>query len=139
MTKWCCWHTISKENIERFVPSKAGVYYLRVAVNGKPKIIQRFWRKDNRGTLYYGESGDLWQRLTNCWRGLNNPKKNSAHAAANYYNQYYRRKGIKWFERGQIEFSFIICKNKKAAQKKEKNERIWHYKYFLDLPPLNTV
>jgi len=93
MVPWTKWQVFSRENVKT-VREDAGVYWLRVAINGKAFPIQRFAGEDKKGTLYYGKSVNLNGRLIHCFNCFKNRKRKKQHAAPHFFNKYYLKKRL---------------------------------------------
>jgi hypothetical protein len=136
---WSKWHPFNRDTIKKLkskLEDVPGVYSLRIATkNGNPKSLSRVSKKDENGTLYYGESTNLFRRLTES-AGRCSGVASYPHSAGWTYAAYFSK--TKWFENGLMQFRWKPCSNGKLARKEESDLLTKYRKKFMDNPPLNS-
>jgi hypothetical protein len=132
--RWSAWSLLTRASIAS-VPPTPGVYQTRcVKEDGTPLPIPRAFDTDAEGTLAYGQTVSLRQRLTKMFNTLQPGAKRSTHAAMWTYLAFdYSRLA----PRDRIEFRFQQTNNKSKAEDLESELLTDYHCRFLDLPPLN--
>jgi len=138
MTSWSRWYSFNRTTIKKLkskLENRVGVYSIRrIKKNGNPKPLNRISRKDKFGILHYGETTNLFDRLTHFVGKCDGGEY--PHSAAWTYIEYFSR--TRWFEKGLMEFRWKFCKNEKMARTEEGNLLRGYRKKFMDSPPLNS-
>jgi hypothetical protein len=113
------------------VPPSSGVYQIRWAINGKPKVIRRANGDDYSGLLYIGETKNLRARIKGFW--LYVIRGRGRHTAGWTYWYYNFNKK---FPPKQLEVRWATCSEFERLFWEDELLQDYGGKY-LDKPPLN--
>jgi len=125
--KWSEWCSLETLDFSA-VPLSEGVYQVRWAIHGKPKIIHRANGDDKLGILYIGEGSNLQKRIKNLWRGI---YYGHGHTAGWTYDWH----GLK--EKFKPEHLEVRWAESPLCDAEEEKLLIEYVEKYFDKPPLN--
>lgn len=130
--QWRQWTTLLPLNVSE-VPSDAGLYQLRWAINGKPRPIPRAYGIDAFGFVYFGKAKNLNRRLKALLNGI--IERSPVHNTDSIFLWYgFEEK----FKHSQLEIRWSVLPKDLIDEYEYYLLSLYVFVY-LDLPPLNIA
>jgi len=126
-------HNLTKEEIEKYVDERPGIYYIYCYRGETPLHIGRLLKKDKEGILSIGTSKNLNKRLRQFIRGSITGRGHSSGNRYYYYHLDYTNKLGTY----QLKFKFRYYNNRERHSQEARLLKKYGDK-FGEVPPLNN-